>query len=128
MSVRLSVCHIRNVGQLSAVRNTVTLPHSAQRDQVSCITCIMVAYAAVLREHNCQIRTVYYSELTSVKAVDLISSGLFQPIIYSSEQNSRFSIDHQFVHDRKKNSHQIRSSPAALYKQPKMLANLEFII
>jgi len=70
-----------------------------------------------------------------VKAVDLISSGLFQPMIYSSEQNSRFSIDH-LVHDRnhsplsregwKKTRIKLRSSPAALYKQPKMLANLEF--
>jgi len=30
-----------------------TLQYAAQRDQVSCVTCINVAYTAVLREHNC---------------------------------------------------------------------------
>ena len=52
LSVRLFVTFV-NVGQLSAVCNTATLPHSTQFDQVNCITCIIVAYAAVLREHNC---------------------------------------------------------------------------
>ena len=52
LSVRLFVTFV-NVGQLSAVGNIATLLDSAQPEQVCCITCIIVAYAAVLREYNC---------------------------------------------------------------------------